>query len=425
MAPVKLFMLVITLLTINSTVLAEMKIPVKTEQNITIGKSYTIPSKVLNKTQRISVSLPQGYEHSEKRYSVIYLLDGKKFFAFGAALAERLNDVKRIPPSIIVAIDVHTQGRHLEVGLSEADRFLTFIEKEVMPFVDSQFRTNARRTLAGWQKGAGFTVHALIKRPDLFEGYIAATPYLSDDYQLDFTAIKEVLSQPNNEKYLYMGVTDGEFGYENVVKSLTSQLKAASIEGLVWDFHVASTKSDVMVEHQLSMYSTLPKGLIVQHAAFKNMRFDNAADFRAKGGMDYVNAYYAKKSLRYGGSSEIDAGGLWSLLRIAMEENNLPFFEELMQMKQKINSKTHVNWMLRYANFYQKHGESSKAIAYYQKTAALNPKSVKTLAGLAQTYVAAKQADSAKKTYVRAIELAKAQSHIELKSLQSKLALIK
>jgi tetratricopeptide (TPR) repeat protein len=184
--------------------------------------------------------------------------------------------------------------------------------------------------LTGWQKGGGFTVHALIKRPDLFEGYIAATPYFNDDYQLDFTALKAAVSRPNNEKYLY-----GRYRWR--------------------------------------------------------MRFDNAKDFRAKGGMDHVKAYYAKKAQRYGGSDEIDAGGLWALLRVAMAENNLSFFKQLMQMKQKLNSKTHVNWMLRYAAFYQKHGEKDKAIAYYQKTAALNPQSIKTLAGLAQAYVAAKQ----------------------------------
>ncbi|NQZ12687.1 MAG: hypothetical protein HRT35_36510 [Algicola sp.] len=420
MAQLKYFILVCIFLNIFS--FDSVAGPPVNGQTISIGKSYTIESTALQQAQTIWVGLPVGYQTGEQKYAVVYLIDGKKFFAFGAALLTRLNDTDRIPAAITVAVDVHTQGRALNMGSSQAANFLTFIEKDLIPFVDSNFRTNARRTLAGWQKGGGFVIDTLVKRPDLFEGYIAASPYLADDYSLDFSESSALFAKQKREKYLYMGVTDGEFGYDIVVKSLVSQIEKAAPKGLVWDFHVASTKSELMVEHELSLFSTLPKGLVLQHGEYKSLRFNDAADFTAKGGMDFVKTYYAKRARRYDLAPEIDSNGLWSLLRVAMAQDNIVFFSELMALKNRQGSKTHVNWMLRYAAFFQKHGKTKDAIAYYYKTAKLNPRSVKTLQGLGDTYVAVNQTQNAVKTYTKAIALAKAQSHELLSVLQGKLA---
>ncbi len=62
-----------------------------------------------------------------------------------------------------------------------ADRFLDFIESELMPFVDENFRTAPHRTLIGHSLGGSLVVYALVERPDLFQAAIAISPAISND----------------------------------------------------------------------------------------------------------------------------------------------------------------------------------------------------------------------------------------------------
>ena len=55
-------------------------------------------------------------------------------------------------------------------------RYLAALEAEVLPFVESRYRTAPSRLLAGHSLGGLFTTYALVNRPDLFNGYIALSP---------------------------------------------------------------------------------------------------------------------------------------------------------------------------------------------------------------------------------------------------------
>ncbi|WP_249269574.1 alpha/beta hydrolase-fold protein [Shewanella sp. SACH] len=61
----------------------------------------------------------------------------------------------------------------------EALNYLTFIESEVIPFVETHYRaTPNHRTLAGQSLGGSFGVLALLTKPQLFENYILTSPSL-------------------------------------------------------------------------------------------------------------------------------------------------------------------------------------------------------------------------------------------------------
>jgi hypothetical protein len=58
-----------------------------------------------------------------------------------------------------------------------ADQFLATLEKEVFPLVEHDYRGDpAQRYLAGSSLGGLFALHAMYARPELFKGYIAASP---------------------------------------------------------------------------------------------------------------------------------------------------------------------------------------------------------------------------------------------------------
>jgi predicted alpha/beta superfamily hydrolase len=55
--------------------------------------------------------------------------------------------------------------------------FLETLRTRIIPLVDAEYRTDpSYRVLAGGSLGGLFTLYAMMSNPDLFQGYIAATP---------------------------------------------------------------------------------------------------------------------------------------------------------------------------------------------------------------------------------------------------------
>lgn len=66
----------------------------------------------------------------------------------------------------------------------QADRFLDFLEKELIPHIDRNYRTYPHRIIAGWSFGGLLATHALIHRPEIFDAYLAISPSLWWDEEL-------------------------------------------------------------------------------------------------------------------------------------------------------------------------------------------------------------------------------------------------
>lgn len=64
-----------------------------------------------------------------------------------------------------------------------SDDFIDFIEKTLRPFVQSEFRqlSFGRKALYGHSFGGLFVIYTLIRRPDLFDTFLAASPTLTWD----------------------------------------------------------------------------------------------------------------------------------------------------------------------------------------------------------------------------------------------------
>lgn len=86
-----------------------------------------------------------------------------------------------------------------------ADDFIDFIDRALRPFIHSNFPSVAfsRDVLYGHSFGGLFVVYALLRRPDLFDTFLAASPalYWNDGYILKHTYwLNEAKSPPNATK---------------------------------------------------------------------------------------------------------------------------------------------------------------------------------------------------------------------------------
>jgi hypothetical protein len=69
-----------------------------------------------------------------------------------------------------------------------ANTFYNFLKKELMPFVEKEYRTKPHRVLAGWSLGGLFTILTYLTHPDDFSAYVAISPSLWWDNQ---TVVKQ------------------------------------------------------------------------------------------------------------------------------------------------------------------------------------------------------------------------------------------
>ena len=153
--------------------------------NINIAQSFEIDSKILQQKRTILVSLPTGYEANKARYPVIYMLDGLIAISHAVGARDVLVKSANIPPTIIVGIksedrmmDFTPSSIELFKSSGGADKFLSFIDLELIPLINAKYRTNAFKALEGHSMAGLFTAHALIKSPDLFDAYIITSPEL-------------------------------------------------------------------------------------------------------------------------------------------------------------------------------------------------------------------------------------------------------
>jgi predicted alpha/beta superfamily hydrolase len=205
-------------------------------------------SKAVNDTFDVSISLPNDYNSATKEtYPIVYLLDANLYFEIVAAIFKNYSEVGLLPPAILIGIgykDLQTMDSlrsrdftfpiaipEYEMSLSGgADKFLSFINNELIPDNDSKYRIDkSKRILMGHSLGGYFTLYAmqqsLLNKTTLFHGYIAASP--STDYNHNYI-LKEfeklTESNPTNIKsYISFG------GLEDEEEEDSTQLKSNTV----------------------------------------------------------------------------------------------------------------------------------------------------------------------------------------------------
>jgi predicted alpha/beta superfamily hydrolase len=212
----------------------------------------TIKSETLGEERVILVRTPPGYEQSKERYPVLYMTDGDAHLLHTTGTISFLARNGRIPDMIIVGIPNTNRARDLTPARASVprpdtttnqapangggDRFLKFIETELIPRIESQYRAQPYRILAGHSLGGLFTVNALVSRPDLFNAYIAVSPWLVPESNFVMKRVEEFFKERkelNRTLYVTLGNEPGDI-YEGF-KSFKKILSEHQPKGFEWE----------------------------------------------------------------------------------------------------------------------------------------------------------------------------------------------
>lgn len=197
------------------------------QEDICIGKKYSLHSTVLQEERAYWVHLPDNYATNvTQTFPVIYLLDGDLFFHSLVGINRAFSSGRRkdIPSFIIVGIISTDRTRDFTPTASAAgrdgkippgavlkgggsDTFSRFLTEELRGVIDGSFRTNGQNMLVGHSFGGLFTLNTFFKHTELFDTYLALDPSLWwDQRRLSKEAGILVKDKDFEGKSLYVGV---------------------------------------------------------------------------------------------------------------------------------------------------------------------------------------------------------------------------
>lgn len=206
-------------------------------EDIVIGKIKRIQSKILSEERAFFIYTPTGYEQSQEKFPVLYVLDGEGNFFFSSAIVNFLYRTQSIPRMIVVGIPNTNRMRDFAPstvtetpGSGGADNFLKFLQNELLPFVEKNYRIQPFRILCGHSLCGMFSIYTLTTKPDLFNAYIAISPYLMWDNELVIKRAEADLDKKlTMNKFLYITIGD-EPTYTNSLEKFTNMLKSLDAE---------------------------------------------------------------------------------------------------------------------------------------------------------------------------------------------------
>jgi len=206
--------------------------------NIVIGKTDTIHSAILNEKREILIYVPKARNNDAKvvaSYPVIYLLDGYAAFHSVTGVVQYLSSVGKMPEMIVVAISNTDRVRDLTPTHSAqwsdgtvdsaalktsggGEKFTLFIEKELMPYIESTYRTDPYRMFVGHSLGGLTVLNTLINHPSLFNSYVAIDPSVWWDKQSLLKKANTVLTQKSfsGKKLFYASANTMEKGMDTL-----------------------------------------------------------------------------------------------------------------------------------------------------------------------------------------------------------------
>jgi hypothetical protein len=194
---------------------------------VRLTETRTFYSKILDQEMVLYIKIPATYKtNTQKIYPCWYATDANLAFAMVADMANtfevpvivepeifvvgigyKIRDMgdwgawrtRDLTPTNIPSSDTYWAGvfskfagRQLEVKTGGAAKFLECIEKEVFPFMESNYRVcSTGRGLGGYSYGGLFSLYVLFKRPELFTIYYAGSPSIRYDKGVLYTYEKE------------------------------------------------------------------------------------------------------------------------------------------------------------------------------------------------------------------------------------------
>lgn len=236
------------------------------QDSITIGSKHRIFSKALNEEGTFWVYLPPDYSNSKfapAKYPVVYLLDAESNFHSFTGIQQSLakGPYAMIPQIIVVGITNTNRTRDLTP--TDANRqaffdkskkmfnqsggnknFIAFLEKELRPYIDSNYRTSGYNLLNGHSFGGLTATNILLNHTELFNSYIIIDPSLWWDNEVMIKKADSIFNKKDfKQRSIYVAMAnkinipqDTTTDMARGIRKFEKLLQDKKTKNLRWDF---------------------------------------------------------------------------------------------------------------------------------------------------------------------------------------------
>ena len=342
--------------------------PQKQTEEIVTGQYRSFSSNILGGDITYLVRLPEGYDKGKRKYPVLYLMNAQMTSTLSIAVGILENlEFEMVPSMILVGISNTGKAEKFfpiqpDGKSDQADTFLRFLNEELIPFIDRQYRTEDYRILTGQSNAALFVLYALFSQPDSFNAYFAFSPSLG--WGLDFMKEKAAsFSSRRDQSSQYLYMNQGGRDYPELViepmKKFVETLKKLSVQGFGWELDRLDRDGHVPV-------SSLNYGLLSLFPDFY------ATDDLKNKGLKAVDNHYKKLTQRYGFHIEAPEEVLFHMSYTLQQNKN---FEKAVDMFKELIYRYPGSFLAHFylGRTYEELGEMKSAEKYFIKTLELNP----------------------------------------------------
>lgn len=202
----------------------------------------TIQSSKLGETRELKIQLPRNYEQNkDKVYPVMLVLDGDYLFEPVAGNVDYYSYWEDIPEMIVVGVNQAStredDAYYDEQRFLPADKgakFFEFLGMELLPFVESKYRTAPFRVIVGHDFTSNFINYYLLKETPLFQGYINLSPDLAPEMA---NRVVSSLERSSNKTWYYLATSGEDIpSLKEQIISFDAQLAAITNKNLYYNF---------------------------------------------------------------------------------------------------------------------------------------------------------------------------------------------
>lgn len=187
---------------------------------------YSNESEVM---YRLTIYTPPTYTLDTTNYPLLVLTDGFYALNMASSIFDLMAVFNSIEEAVIVGID-YPETDHVRLQRNrvrdmfpvavdgwepsgKADSFVNFIQNQLLPFLNNNFRINGDKCFYGHSAGGVLASYMLIKYPELFNRYIIGSPAYWWANAAIISALDEKEELNLNQTthiYTFMGSSEGE-----------------------------------------------------------------------------------------------------------------------------------------------------------------------------------------------------------------------
>jgi hypothetical protein len=346
--------------------------------NLIIGQTIykNLKSSKLGEERELKIQLPRNYDQNkEKKYPILVVLDGDYLFEPVAGNVDYYSYWEDIPEMIVVGINqsnsresdsFYDENSFLPAGTGAS--FFEFIGMELIPFLESNYRTAPFRVIMGHDYTSNFINYYLLKENPLFQGYINLSPDLAPEIE---SRIFNSLQKSPNQIWYYLATSSEDISaLKEGILSLDAQLKKIDNKNIHYNFDNFEDAS-----HYTLVGNAIPKAI---EQIFETYRPISVEDYNrvllqtSVSSFDYLVEKYKNILLLFGIDKQIRLNDFMAVYNAMEKTKNWEQMKDLSKLAVKNYPKTMLATYFE-ARYEEETGNPKKAMRIYQNAYGQEP----------------------------------------------------